>query len=203
MAKIIICALLLFYCLPSIALAAPDPSEVEEIKQAAAAHVIGEVIKDELVEQKDDANFPYQERKMTLQITDVLKAAEGIQSNTAIEVHYTYIPSWIVMEGGARMDIAVSDKIEIWLDSDETGWKPALSGNTIVHLQKSEKRPEHIKAPPLSKLQLIEDRLSELPLAFYVFIPLFIFLGIVAFISSKISAFRQQKSSSFPSNKSE
>ena len=203
MAKTIITILLLICCLPAIAFAAPDPSEVEEIKQAASAHVIGEVIKDELVEQPEDESFPHQERKMTLQITEVLKSATGIQNNTAIEVHYTYIPSWIVMEGGARMDIAVSDKIEIWLDSEEIGWKPALSGNTVVHLQKSENRPEHIKAPPLSKLQLIKDRLSEIPLAFYVFIPLFIFLGIVAFISNKVSAHQQAKPSSFPSNKSE
>lgn len=203
MDKTIIAALLMTFCFPAFVSAAPEPGEVEELKQAAPLHLIGEVVKDELTLQTDDPNFPHQERKMTLQITEILKSSAGLQKNTAIEVHYTYTPSWLSMEGGTRMDIAAGDKIEIWLDSDVNGWKSALSGNTVVHLHKSEDRMEHMLPAPASMPQLIKDRLSEIPLRYSVFIPLFIFLAFIALISHWISAHQKTKPSPFSSNKTE
>src|SRR5690606_34913761 len=103
MAKIWTIVFFMLAAFPAIALAAPDPNEVEAIKQAAPVHLIGTVIEDEMLEQIDDSNFPYQERKMVLQITSIVKGLEEADASSSVEVHYTFIPSWLEMEGGARM----------------------------------------------------------------------------------------------------
>lgn len=188
MAKIWILVFFVLSAFPAIAFAAPDPNEVEAIKQAAPIHLIGTVIEDEMLEQIDDSNFPHQERKMVLHITSIVKGLEETDARSSVEVHYMYIPSWLEMEGGARMDIAKSDKIEIWLKKEAGVWKPALSGNTVVHLYKNENRPQHMLPPPTSIPNFIKSKLSTIPLGMIVAVLLFLSLFLIAGISKRFSA---------------
>lgn len=188
MAKIWTIVFFMLAAFPAIALAAPDPNEVEAIKQAAPVHLIGTVIEDEMLEQIDDSNFPYQERKMVLQITSIVKGLEEADASSSVEVHYTYIPSWLEMEGGARMDIAKSDEIEIWLKKEAGVWEPALSGNTVVHLYKNEKRPQHMLPPATTMPNFIKSKLSAMPLGMIVAVLLFFSLILIAGISKRFSA---------------
>lgn len=89
----------------------------------------------------------YQIRKMTLQPNRVFKTT-GNESNK-VEVFYSYIPSWQSDQwtGGKRVDIAVEDVIEIWLENGDYGLEPALGGYTIEHHYYAEKRNEPLPEP--------------------------------------------------------
>jgi hypothetical protein len=106
--------------------AAPDPAEVEKIKSMAPVHMIG-VVKDDILykDLSDEMRTHYQIRKMTLTVKYFIKNSKNLP--TEINVYYSYIPSWQVnqWEGGRRVDIALKDEIEIWLEDGEYGLKPA------------------------------------------------------------------------------
>lgn len=104
-----------------------------------------------------------------------------------VDVYYTYIPEWLVIEGGAKMDIAVSDQIEIWLAAEGAEWIPAASGDTVSHLFKSENRPEHMAAPKKTLFETIHVYFAEMPLLGYIVLILGITFGMVTFLSGKFS----------------
>ena len=146
--------LLLFLSFSTISFAAMDPAEIERIKANAPLQLTVDSIKDELIEQPNDRNSPYQERKMTIEIIDIIKSSQQGKIEETIEVEYTYIPSWVEMAGGAKMDIAIADKIEIWLDWEGNTWQPSASGDTVRHIYYSEHHQDHIRQPITNKFSL-------------------------------------------------
>ncbi|SDN96644.1 hypothetical protein [Halobacillus aidingensis] len=143
---------LLLFCMililmPDTAYGAMDPEEVEGIKREAPLHVIGSVESDVLVKDLSTDNSPKQLRKMRLSVQEYRKAPGTINRERSIEVFYTYIPSWVAMAGGSKMDIYEGDEIELWLDKGEYGWEPAAAGNTVEHLSYVEDRKEPIPEP--------------------------------------------------------
>jgi|GEM_PF-7031795 len=159
--------------------AAPDPSEVEKIKSESALHVIGTVISDELIQDlTKEKERPYQLRKMKLQIEEVISAKSPDQKLDMIEVFYHYYPSWQtdLYVGDSRMDIAVGDKIEIWLEKREQGWESALGGNTVKHLKYAEDRKEPIPEPSSSKTK--KEMKKEILMIWDRYQPIFVFVGV-------------------------
>lgn len=182
MARVWLLAILLWATGSSTAFAAMDPEEIKEIKEAAPLHLQGEVIKDKLIRE---THFPGQERIMSIRISEVHKGAQLAEPDNTIDVSYTYIPAWLEAEGGARMDIAVSDRIEIWLKEENGTWMPAASGDTVTHLSKNEERPEHMPQPfPQKTLRHI-----EIPLFAVVALILGITLGMTAFLLGRLRSF--------------
>lgn len=162
--------------------AALDPEELEEIKQAAPLHFVGEVTQDDFLKEID---FPGQERVMSVRVDEVMKGSEWVRPGEEIKVYYTYIPQWVVMEGGAKMDIAVSDKIEIWLTQENGNWQPASSGDTVSHLYKNEERPEHMAQPfP----EAAAGFWTKIPLLVYVIFTLAVSFGLIALIFARVPA---------------
>lgn len=132
--------------------AAPPPSEVEEIKNEAVLVLIGEVTEDLFIKGTTKSkNTPTQLRKMIVSNLEILKKPGNLQlqANDSVEVYYHYIPLWNINQyaGPARVNIAVGDIIKIWIDKGEYGWEPALSGNTIEHIELADIRPEPIQEP--------------------------------------------------------
>ncbi|MFZ3578671.1 hypothetical protein [Virgibacillus sp. DJP39] len=130
--------------------AAPDPSEVEEIKQRSPLQIKGEVMKDTLLlDTSDERGYPSQIRVMALDVYKVIKKPDDLilEQDTLLNVTYSYVPSWVPMSGGAKMDIMAGDEIEIWLESIEGGWEPALGGDTVNHISYAEPRKEPIAEP--------------------------------------------------------
>lgn len=182
MGKVWLLALFIWATSIAAAFAAMDPQEVEEIKQAAPLHLRGEVSEDAFIKEID---FPGQERVMSIKVAEVLKGPELAQPGETIDVFYTYIPHWLEVEGGAKMNIAVSDKIEIWLVPEGGSWKPAASGDTVTHLFRSEERPEHM-AQPLT--DVASGFFDGIPLLVYVILSLSAIFGLVLFLSAKLTA---------------
>ena len=128
--------------------ASMDPTEIKKRNSEAPFHIIGEVIEDEMIKDlSEEKDRPYQLRKMTIAIDEVIKSEDSDARATTVEVFYSYHPSWIVGEGGKAMDITINDVIEIWLDKGEYGWEPVLSGNSVEHIKYIDKRNEPIPEP--------------------------------------------------------
>ncbi|MEN2767831.1 hypothetical protein [Ornithinibacillus xuwenensis] len=146
----IITCFLLFLLVTNTVLAAMDPTEIEQINRDAPYHIIGTVTSDELYSDvTKDQEHPIQLRKMTIHITDVIKAPNNMIGNRSVDVFYHYIPAWDAKNynGGKRMDIAKEDVIEIWLEEGDNGWEPAISGDSVHHIRYQEDRSEHIEEP--------------------------------------------------------
>ena len=104
-----------------------DPSERKKRNSEAPYHVIGKVTSDELFKDlTKEKGAPYQLRKMTIELEEVLKKPSSTNVDVlAIDVYYSYIPSWRALDyigGHQPMDITVNDVIEIWLREGEYGW---------------------------------------------------------------------------------
>jgi hypothetical protein len=152
---LLFCLVFIWSILSSTVFASMDPVEVKEINEKAPYHIVGEVTSDELFKDiTEDKNHPVQIRKMTLRISKVEKAPDGLETNNVVEVFYHYIPAWDAENyvGGAHMDIAVKDIISIWLSEGDYGWEPVLSRNSIIHLTYSEDRMDHIPEPFFHKI---------------------------------------------------
>ena len=152
---LLFCFAFIWSMLSSTVFASMDPTEVKEINEEAPYHIVGEVTSDELYKDiTEDKNHPVQIRKMTLRISKVEKAPDGLETNNDVEVFYHYFPAWDARNyvGGARTDIAVQDIITIWLSEGDYGWEPVLAGNSIIHLKYNEDRMEHIAEPLLHKI---------------------------------------------------
>lgn len=144
---VIIASLLLF---PLSTSASMEPSEIEEIKQQAPLHIMGAVKNDSLIDDlSDQSSYPNQVRQMTLRVSQVIKKPKDadISTGESFDMFYTYIPSWVEMAGGEKVDIYEGDQIEIWLEQGEYGWQPASGGDTIHHLTYVEDRSEPIPEP--------------------------------------------------------
>jgi hypothetical protein len=131
-------------------LASPPPSEVEKKKSEAEIHLTGTVTSDVLVKDvTKDKKYPEQLRKMTIEVTKLMKSPAAEQDKTSLEVFYSYIPSWQedLYTGGKRIDIAEGDVIETWLSTGDLGWEPALSGYTVKHIHYAADRNEPIREP--------------------------------------------------------
>lgn len=170
------------------ALAAMEPAEDEKIKNGAPVHLIGTVIDDKLDKELPEQHF--QERKMQLQIDEVKRQSLNIGLPPSIWIDYTYIPDWLEMEGGRKMDVAVSDRIEIWLEPTATGWQPVLSGDSVHHLSKASKRPEHMAAPLESWPAIARNKLQQLPLFVWTIMILICLLSTTAFLMRKFTPVR-------------
>lgn len=188
MARIWVLAISIWITGSASGFAAMDPKEIEEIKQAAPLHLKGEVVEDRLIKEID---FPGQERVMSIQVAEVSKGDQLVKSGATIEVYYTYIPEWLQVEGGSKMDIAVADRLEIWLETEGGGWKPAASGDTVTHLFKSKERPEHIPAPEKPLGEAVLSYLADTPLIVSIALLLGIVFGITAYVSSKFAPSRR------------
>lgn len=181
--------ILFFTCTFSMtALAALEPSEVEKIKEEAPVHLIGTVTDDKLINELPEQHF--QERQMQIQVEEFKKQAPDIELPSSIWVDYTYIPDWIEMEGGRKMDIAVSDRIEIWLEPAANGWQPVLSGNSVHHLSKASERSEHINAPIESWPTIVGNKVQQIPLFAWTVLILIAFLSSIAFLMKKFTPAR-------------
>lgn len=148
--RFLIALILLNLCMAPLVLAAPPPTEVLEIKEKSPLQVIGEVEEDVLFEDEtEQRGYSSQIRTMQLRIDKIIKKPTNLDLVTgeSLNVYYSYVPSWVPMDGGAKMDIAVGDKIEIWLELGEMGWEPALSGETVNHVKYMEPRKEPIPEP--------------------------------------------------------
>jgi hypothetical protein len=156
--KMLMIILLIFvtFNLSNKVYSAPPPSEVEEIKTRAPVHLIAVVKEDRLVKDLSKEKGTYfQIRKMILKVKTFIKNTPDLPNE--IEVYYSYIPSWQenLWVGGKRIDIAVHDEIEIWLEEGDYGLEPALGGNTIHHIKYQANRNEPIKEPKIHKIQTV------------------------------------------------
>ncbi|TFB14248.1 hypothetical protein E3U55_13790 [Filobacillus milosensis] len=168
--------------------AAMDPKEIEERKNEAPLQIIGDVKTDVLVQERD-RSYPSQLRKMQLEIEQVIKKPNHFEKTKgdSISITYSYIPSWVQMEGGKRMDIMVGDRIEIWLEKRENGWKSAVWGDSVNHLKYVEPREEHIPEPFSKKINhIINESLPTLVMAV-----LGLFLGGVLVLIRRIATMRK------------
>jgi hypothetical protein len=166
---------------------APDPSEVEEIKENAPLHVIGEVIADEVEEDFSNQNRPYQIRIMNLKISEVSRSPAGMEEIDQLEVYYKYVPKWSVGDfvGGKRMDIAVGDVVEIWLEEGENGWESALWGNTVHHIKYTSNRNQAIPEPFWHAFKRKANDFFEHHTSLLVIISLIAALGYVSYRALK------------------
>ncbi|REJ10938.1 hypothetical protein [Halobacillus trueperi] len=141
--------MLLFIALfiPATTYGAMDPEELKEIKMEAPLHLVGSVESDVLVKDLSTDDSPKQLRKMRLSVQEYRKAPGSINRERSIEVFYTYIPSWVAMAGGSKMDIYEGDEIELWLEKGKYGWEPAAGGNTVEHLSYVKDRKDPIPEP--------------------------------------------------------
>lgn len=181
--------ILTFTCTFSMtAWAAMEPSEVEKIKKEAPVQLIGTVIDDKLVKELPEQHF--QERQMQIQVEEIKKHAPNIEVPSSIWIDYTYIPEWLEMEGGRKMDIAISDRIEIWLEPTANGWQTVLSGDSVHHLSKASKRPEHIAAPIESWPAIAVNKLQQLPLFVWTIMILICLLSVIVFLMKRFTPVR-------------
>lgn len=178
----IICYLFGFLFNVTITLASPPPSEVEERKNEASLHLIGTVTADVLFKDiTSDEQYPQQLRKMNLEVDKLIKIPETEKEKTSLEVYYSYIPSWQASEyaGGERMDIAVGDVIEIWLEQGEYGWEPALGGNTVEHLKYIKNRNEPISEPILHAFERMSSAFLKQYTEIFVLVVLSLILVLI------------------------
>ncbi|WP_088008845.1 hypothetical protein [Indiicoccus explosivorum] len=153
--------------------AAMEPEEVERVHAEAPLHLTGEVTEDVLLFQNEEHS---QTREMTLEIEAVLKQPENAELPSSLPIQYTYIPSWVQMTGGEKMDIAVGDRIEIWLEPEDGNWHPVLSGTSVKHLYYIDPRSEHMRKPFLMTVQdFLEIRY---PFAFILVLLVLVFLTV-------------------------
>jgi hypothetical protein len=127
---------IIFY-MQSTAFAAPPSEEIKKAKENSPLHIIGTVQTDILIKDiSEDRGYPAQVRRMGLVVEEVIKKPTDteLEVNQLVDIHYHYIPSWVEMNGPKQMDIFAGDKIEIWLEKDESGWYPPYSGSTVNHL---------------------------------------------------------------------
>jgi hypothetical protein len=130
--------------------AAPPPTEVLEFKEKSPLHVIGQVEEDVLlIDETEERGYSSQIRTMQLGIDKIIKKPPnlGLKSGESLNIVYSYVPSWVPMEGGAKMDIVVGDQIEIWLELGDKGWEPSYGGETVNHVKYIEPRKEPIPEP--------------------------------------------------------
>jgi hypothetical protein len=142
--------MLLNLVMASLVFAAPPPTEVLEFKEKSPLHVIGEVEEDVLLkDESDKRGYSSQIRTMKLRIDKIRKQPPnlGLKSRESLNIVYSYVPSWVPMDGGAKMDIVVGDQIEIWLEYGDKGWEPAYGGETVNHLKYMDPRKEPIPEP--------------------------------------------------------
>jgi hypothetical protein len=149
--------MLLNLVMASLVVAAPPPTEVLEFKdKSSPLHVIGEVEEDVLLkEDSEERGYSSQIRTMQLRIDKIIKKPSnlGLKSGELLNIVYSYVPSWVLMEGGAKMDIVVGDQIEIWLKLGDKGWEPAFGGETVDHVKYMEPRKEPIPEPIHNRVQ--------------------------------------------------
>ncbi|MRH42901.1 hypothetical protein GH741_09400 [Aquibacillus halophilus] len=169
--------------------AAPDPDEVERIKGNSSLQVEGEVITDKL-HSDVEGSYPSQVRKMQLKIKEVTKQPTGltIGPEDTLSIFYSYVPSWVQLAGGEKMDIIVGDEIEIWLEKYGNSWKPALSGETVNHLVKVEPRKEPIPEPFSNKLkQTVQNNTGYIVLGGIIVLVFYMGLLIRKFMKFRLS----------------
>jgi hypothetical protein len=177
--------ILLNLCMGSLVFAAPPPTEVLEIKEKSPLQILGEVEADDLLKDKSqERGYPNQIRSMQLRIEKIIKKPTNLDliSGDSLNVYYSYVPSWVHMDGGAKMDIAVGDKIEIWLELGEMGWEPALGGETVNHVKYMEPRKEPISEPLYKKAR----RIVKGNLEYVIFVGFVLILLYMVVISQKI-----------------
>jgi hypothetical protein len=148
--------MLLNLVMASLVFASPPPTEVLEFKEKSPLHVIGEVKRDVLLKDElEERGYSSQIRTMQLRIDKIIKKPPnlGLKSGESLNIVYSYVPSWVPMEGGAKMDIVVGDQIEIWLELGDKGWEPAYGGETVNHVKYIEPRKEPIPEPIRNRVQ--------------------------------------------------
>jgi hypothetical protein len=172
--NILFAFMLLNLVMASLVIAAPPPNEVLEFKEKSPLHVIGEVKKDELLkDETEERGYSSQIRTMQLMIDKIIKKPTnlGLKSGESLNIVYSYVPSWVPMDGGAKMDIVVGDQIEIWLELGDKGWEPAYGGETVDHVKYMEPRKEPIPEPIHNRVKRnIEGNLELVIFAGLVFI---------------------------------
>jgi hypothetical protein len=170
--------MLLHFGAASIVSAAPPPTEVQEFKEKSPLQVIGRVEKDELVkDESEERGYSNQIRTMQLRVNKIIKKPNSLelQSREKLNIVYSYVPSWVPMAGGTKMDIVVGDEIEIWLELGERGWEPAYGGDTVNHMKYMQPRIEPIPEPINSRIpRNFEGNMELLVFAGLVFILLVI-----------------------------
>jgi hypothetical protein len=176
--NILFAFMLLNLVMASLVFAAPPPTEVLEFKEKSPLHVIGEVKRDVLLKDElQERGYSSQIRTMQLRIDKIIKKPPnlGLKSGESLNIVYSYVPSWVPMEGGAKMDIVVGDQIEIWLELGDKGWEPAYGGETVNHVKYIEPRKEPIPEPIRNRVQRnIEGNLEIVIFGGLVFILFFI-----------------------------
>jgi hypothetical protein len=182
--------LLLIFGMASFVFSAPPPTEVLEIKEKSPLQVIGKVDEDVLLkDESQERGYPNQKRTMQLRIEKIIKKPIhlDLKPGEALNIVYSYIPSWIPMDGGAKMDIVVGDEIEIWLKLGEDGWEPAFGGETVNHVKYMDPRKEPIPEPFKSRLKHNFKENIEL----FVFAGFLLILLIIIIVSKML--FRRTK----------
>src|SRR5690606_25438674 len=103
----------------STVFAAMDPVEVEKRNAQAPYQISGKVTSDVLYKDVTDNNkHPQQIRKVTLEISDVIKAPTELEENNTVELFYHYIPSWNASEyvgGTSGCDYHFPFQWRVWM----------------------------------------------------------------------------------------
>ncbi|WP_042149442.1 hypothetical protein [Paucisalibacillus sp. EB02] len=176
---ILIC-IVMVCTISSTVFAAMDPVEVEKRNEQAPYQITGEVTSDKLYKDvTENTKHPIQVRKVTIEISEVIKAPTGLEKNNTVELYYHYIPSWDASEyvGGARIDIAIGDVVTVWLSKGDYGWEPAMGGNSIKHLTYSENRVDYVPEPFLHKVAGMDRTLGNTSPNVFVLCGLLAILG--------------------------
>ncbi|MGD6844553.1 hypothetical protein ACQCVH_18830 [Bacillus infantis] len=170
------------------ALSAPDPAEVEEMKLEAPLHIVGKVEKDEFFHDLPDEEYLHV-RKMTILPSKVIKAPGSFDYETAVEVYYHYIPSWMAEEftGPARMDIAKGDIIEIWLEEGKDGWEPVISCSSVMYVHYMTEREEAAEEPLIHKIKRLAENILRESGILTALVFIFLLLAII-YLSRKYPA---------------
>jgi hypothetical protein len=167
----------------NISMAAPDPTEVDKIKDQAPLHLVGKVIQDDVHKDltKEKGHY-YQIRKMRIKIVDIKRASITL-TRPFVDVYYTYIPDWqgVKYDGYQQTTIVINDVIEVWLKQGELGWEPALGMYTLEHVKSVLNRTEPIPEPYLHffKRKLISALSNHAP--FFVLASLIVLVFVIIF----------------------
>ncbi|WP_449622552.1 hypothetical protein [Robertmurraya sp. Marseille-Q9965] len=173
------------FVLPSWILAAPDPVEVEKLKENALLHVSGKVIDDSL--DKKSKEDQTQSRKMVIEIGEIShqNVTPPVSVNDQIEVRYLYVPGWIDYTGKSVL-VRTGDIVEIWLEKDGLFYTPIIGGYGVKLLKSNGPRVEHIPEPFTHKVKSIWHKAwSNSFSPFTVFIVLVLLLVMLLWYGSR------------------
>lgn len=177
---------ILFFALPNLIIAAPDPTELKVLKEETPLHIVGEVLEDELVKVHKKEEHDTQTRVMTIKIHEIIRQKEHSYKNgEVIKVAYHYLPTWVDYSGGGSIQVVKGDNLKLWLQFEDGKFTPLLGISGVEMVKANGDRIEHVNQPLLQKVKgaWLDLAHNHLPYAVGVFILLL--LTVIIWLGSK------------------